>query len=112
MTVTLHMKVRPDLEHDPLTFQLTTGAPVVVVESRGAGVPVGASKVNGLDVVVAGAGGTAECLAGVRDNSSNAPSTTTTATAAAIASLRRVILATVARCIERPARVTLPPKCS
>lgn len=102
MTVTLHRKIRPDLRHDPLTFQLTTGAPVVVPEPMAAGVPAGASKVSGLDPVVGGAGGMADCLPGVPDNSNNAPPTTTAATAAPVVSFRRVILAAVARCFQRP----------
>jgi hypothetical protein len=96
----LHRKVRPDLEHDPLTFQLTASAPVVVVESMGAGVPAGASKVSGLDPVVAAAGGMTDCLPGGRDGPNNEPPTSTeaatAATAAPVASFRRVIFATVA----------------
>jgi len=95
------------LTHDPLTFQLTTGAPVVVVASICTGVPAGASKVSGLDPVVSGAGGMTDRLAGVRDGPNNAPPTTTaattaatTATAASVASFRRVISATVASAAE------------
>jgi hypothetical protein len=102
MTDTLHWKVRPDLEHDPLTFQLTTGAPAVVVGSMGTGVPAGASKVSGLHRVVGGGEGLADCLSGVRDNSNDATPTTTAATAAPVASFRRLILGMVARCTERP----------
>jgi hypothetical protein len=90
------------LEHDPLTFQLTTGASVGVVESIGTGVPGGASKVSGLHAVVGGGEGLADCLPGVRDNSNNATPTTTAATAAPVASFRRLILGMVARCTERP----------
>ena len=111
MTVTLHRKVDPDLTHDPLTFQLTTGAPVVVVTSMGTGVAAGASKVSGLDPVIYGAGGMTDCLSGVREGPKNAPPTITTATtgttttgttttAAPAARFRRLIAVTVASAVE------------
>ena len=93
MTVTLHRKVDPDLTHDPLTFQRTTVARVVVVDSMGTGEPGGASKVSGIDSVVGGVGWMADCLPDGPDNSNHAAPTTTATTSAPVASFRRVTVA-------------------